>query len=111
MDSKNQMSMWLSGCRGYSKKKSVRCWSHLQKSEQMKKWKDTKYKIQEDKKVENKMIIGIDHGNRNMKNSKYRIFSSNPALAGKARQSGTYSGISEPVLLCGWESTGKRVCG
>ena len=67
MDSKNQMSMWLSGCRGYSKKKSVRCWSHLQKSEQMKKWKDTKYKIQEDKKVENKMIIGIDHGNRNMK--------------------------------------------
>ena len=50
-----------------SKKKSVRCWSHLQKSEQMKKWKDTKYKIQEDKKVENKMIIGIDHGNRNMK--------------------------------------------
>ena len=104
MDSKNQMSMWLSGCRGYSKKKSVRCWSHLQKSEQMKKWKDTKYKIQEDKKVENKMIIGIDHGNRNMKTA-------NTVFAGKARQSGTYSGISEPVLLCGWESTGKRVCG
>ena len=59
MDSKNQMSMWLSGCRGYSKKKSVRCWSHLQKSEQMKKWKDTKYKIQEDKNYEFNKHAGI----------------------------------------------------
>ena len=60
--------------------------------------------------METKMIIGIDHGNRNMKTAN-TVFSANPAFAGKAGQPGAHFGIPEPVLLCGRESAGKGVCG
>lgn len=46
MDSRNPMSMWLSGCRGYSGKTLVRLWSLLQvKTRQKEKaWNSRRYK-------------------------------------------------------------------
>lgn len=62
--------------------------------------------------METKMIIGIDHGNRNMKTAN-TVFSAaiQPLQARPDRQPGAHFGIPEPVLLCGRESAGKGVCG